>query len=95
MNFKNWLTKKILHPNPFYECLLRYSVIHISIHPSKELCMAPGEVGVSLPWWILAQSWKSWISAILPYEIWLFSEFQLWVQFMNQQNHSDFMTTNV
>ena len=28
-----------------------YSVIHISIHPSKELCskMAPGEVGVSLP----------------------------------------------
>ena len=32
---------------------LIYSVIHISIHPSKELCskMAPGEVGVSLPWW--------------------------------------------
>ena len=28
-----------------------YSVIHISIHPSKELYskMAPGEVGVSLP----------------------------------------------
>ena len=28
-----------------------YSVIHISIHPSKELCskMDPGEVGVSLP----------------------------------------------
>ena len=28
-----------------------YSVIHISIHPSKELCskMAPGEVGVSHP----------------------------------------------
>ena len=28
-----------------------YSVIHISIHPSKELCskMAPGEVGVVLP----------------------------------------------
>ena len=28
-----------------------YSVIHISIPPSKELCskMAPGEVGVSLP----------------------------------------------
>ena len=31
--------------------LLNYSVIHISIHPTKELCskMAPGEVGVSLP----------------------------------------------
>ena len=30
---------------------ITYSVIHISIHPSKELCskMAPGEVGVSLP----------------------------------------------
>ena len=29
----------------------RYSVIHISIHSSKELCskMAPGEVDVSLP----------------------------------------------
>ena len=29
------------------------SVIHISIHPSKELCskMDPEEVGVSLPWW--------------------------------------------
>ena len=28
-----------------------YSGIHISIHPSKELCskMAPGKVGVSLP----------------------------------------------
>ena len=28
-----------------------YSVVHISIHPSKELCskLAPGEVGVSLP----------------------------------------------
>ena len=31
--------------------LLFYSVIHISTHPSKELCckMALGEVGVSLP----------------------------------------------
>ena len=30
-----------------------YSVIHISIPPSKELCskMATGEVDVSLPWW--------------------------------------------
>ena len=30
-----------------------YSVIHISIPPIKELCskMAPGEVGVSIPWW--------------------------------------------
>ena len=30
---------------------IRYSVVHISIPPSKELCskMAPGEVGVSLP----------------------------------------------
>jgi uncharacterized Zn-finger protein len=34
-----------------YLMKLNYSVIHISIHPSKELCskMAPGEVGVSLP----------------------------------------------
>ena len=33
--------------------ILTYSAIHISIHPSIELCskMAPGEVGVSLPWW--------------------------------------------
>ena len=32
-------------------CHRYYSVSHISIHPSKELCskMAPGEVGVSLP----------------------------------------------
>ena len=31
----------------------KYSVIHNSIAPSKELCskMAQGEVGVSLPWW--------------------------------------------
>ena len=31
--------------------LLMYSVIHIYIHPSKDLCskMAPGEVDVSLP----------------------------------------------
>ena len=39
---------------PFsFVSLCLYSVIHISIHPSKELCskMAPREVGVSLPWW--------------------------------------------
>ena len=31
--------------------IVLYSVIHISIHPSKELCgkMTLGEVGVSLP----------------------------------------------
>ena len=36
-----------------YNALSMYSVIHISIPPIKELCskMAPGEVGVSLPWW--------------------------------------------
>ena len=30
-----------------------YSVIHISMHHSKRFCskMAPGEIGVSLPWW--------------------------------------------
>ena len=37
----------------FNDGILCYSVTHISIHPSKELCskMAPKEVGVSLPWW--------------------------------------------
>ena len=35
----------------FFQMREFYSVIHFSIHPSKELCskMAPGEVGVSLP----------------------------------------------
>ena len=51
----------------------RYSVTHISIHPSKELCskMAPGEVGVSLPWWyhalvLLAPAyWRLFLNLII------------------------------
>ena len=67
--------------------LLQCTVIHMSTHPSKELCskMTLGEVGASLPWWchtlllpapgywgLFGQSWSSEISAILPYEIWFF-----------------------
>ena len=52
---------------------LKYSVIHISTHPSKELCskMALGEVGVSLPWWCHALvlpapgSWGHFLNLII------------------------------
>ena len=51
--FIKWRLRKygtFLKTNEFYQ---KYSVIHNSISPSKELCskMAPGEVGVSFPWW--------------------------------------------
>ena len=49
--YKNEEKKK--HENHENHEICTYSVTHMSIHPSKGLCskMAPGEVGLSLPWW--------------------------------------------
>ena len=49
--YKSEKVKEVSLNCRFLSVLLNYSVIHISIHPSKELRskMAPAEVGVSLP----------------------------------------------
>ena len=48
---KLWFWNKLVLEN--FKGRSTYSVTHISIHPSKELCskIATGEVDVILPWW--------------------------------------------